>query len=635
MKQKNSIQEIIYNFHKKNEFFDIKNSFGLRYGFSYNNFKDMVFKNIFIKDGVISESKENIICALIDTQNSGNDIFFTEKALYIEDFSIKQEKIRIYYSEINKIQNENELFLINGQRYKISEIWKTKNIAKFLYFISSNYNFENRYDFKEAEKYIKSENIGDKEKKISLASKVIYGNISDAATNYGMDKFSTPRGHGFAAERVNHIYDKLMGKQAKIVGDNNATNGADRVVDGVAIQSKYCSSGSRCIQECFKNGKFRYLNADGTPMQIEVPSDKYDSAVEAMKNRIRRGEIPKITNPEEAKNIVRKGHFTYEQVKNIAKAGTIESISFDSINGMIIGTSSFGITSCITFATSIWNGENYEKALRNAIHSGLKVGGTAFITAVLSSQFSRVGLNSFLIGGSEAVVGILGSKASAVLVNAFRSGSNIYGGAALKSAAKLLRGNAITGVVSVAVLSSIDIINIFRGRISGTQLFKNMVNTASVVAGGTAGWLGGATAGAAVGSFIPFFGTVAGGLAGGLIGSVVGGTTAGRVSDKVLNNFIEDDVNEMVRIIEQEFSKISLDYLLGKEEAEKIADRLKERLTESVLRDMYASNDRCEFAKNMIEPYAEQETRYRERITLPTDREMYRGIKEVLEEIAI
>lgn len=292
MEQKNSVQEIIYNFHKENEFFDIKNSFGLRYGFSYNNFKDMVFKNIFIKDGVISEPKENIICALIDTQNSGNNIFFTEKALYIEDFSIGQGKIRIYYSEIKKIQNENELFLINGKRYKISEIWKTKNIAKFLCFISSNYNFENKYNFEEAEKYIKSENTENKEEKISLASKVIYGNISNAATNYGLDKFSTPRGHGFAAERANHIYDKLMGKQAKIVGDDNAANGADRVVDGAAIQSKYCSSGSRCIQECFKNGKFRYLNADGTPMQIEVPSDKYDSAVEAMKNRIRRGEIP-------------------------------------------------------------------------------------------------------------------------------------------------------------------------------------------------------------------------------------------------------------------------------------------------------------------------------------------------------
>jgi hypothetical protein len=51
--------------------------------------------------------------------------------------------------------------------------------------------------------------------------------------------FNTPRGHGFAAERANHIYDKLSGKDAKIVGDDNAKFGADRVVDGINNQSKY------------------------------------------------------------------------------------------------------------------------------------------------------------------------------------------------------------------------------------------------------------------------------------------------------------------------------------------------------------------------------------------------------------
>ena len=62
-------------------------------------------------------------------------------------------------------------------------------------------------------------------------------------------------------------------------------------------------------------------------MQIEVPSDKYDAAVEAMQEKIKNGSVPGISDPEEAKNIVRKGHFTYEQAKNIAKAGTVESLT--------------------------------------------------------------------------------------------------------------------------------------------------------------------------------------------------------------------------------------------------------------------------------------------------------------------
>ena len=90
----------------------------------------------------------------------------------------------------------------------------------------------------------------------------------------------------------------------------------------------------------------------------------------------------------------------------------------------------------------------------------------------MAGQISKAGLNSALVGSSEAIVSVLGSKALAVLVNAFRSGSNIYGAAAMKSAAEMLRGNAIAGIASFAVLSIGDVGNIFMGRISGQQLLE-------------------------------------------------------------------------------------------------------------------------------------------------------------------
>ena len=109
-------------------------------------------------------------------------------------------------------------------------------------------------------------------------------------------------------------------------------------------------------------------------MQIEVPSDKYEAVIQSMENRIRKGEVPGVTDPEEAKNIVRQGHFTYEQAKNIAKAGTVESITYDAVNGTIIATSAFGLTAVLSFATSVWNGENLDIALKNAAANGIKVG---------------------------------------------------------------------------------------------------------------------------------------------------------------------------------------------------------------------------------------------------------------------
>lgn len=457
----------------------------------------------------------------------------------------------------------------------------------------------------------------DKKQKKSVGAEAagnVYGNISNAATNYGIDKFSTPRGHGFAAERANHLYDILHGKDSVIAGDNNAKNGADRIVDGVNIQSKYCKTGAKCIKECFENDRFRYFNADGSPMQIEVPFDKYDDAVKAMAERIKKGQVPGVTDPAKAKEIVRKGNFTYEQAKNIAKAGTVESITFDAANGAVIAAYSFGLSAGLTFAISLWRGEDVDVALESAAAAGLKVGGTAFLTAVVTSQLQKSVLNGAFKASSDAIVNLMGPKASQMLVNALRTGKNIYGAAA-----------------SVVVLSSVDIINIFRGRISAAQLFKNITNTTATVAGGTAGWVGGASAGAALGSVVPVIGTAVGGLVGGLIGSFVGGSAANSVSSAVLDEFIEDDAKEMVEIIEEVFKDMAGEFLISQKEAEKIADILKDIIDGGLLKDMYASDYRYSFAREIMQPVFEQVTSEREKIILPQQEEMFNGIRMLLE----
>lgn len=456
-----------------------------------------------------------------------------------------------------------------------------------------------------------------------------------AASSYGAvnksfeeEKFHARQGHGFAAEKANNLYDNATGHKAKIVGDNNAVNGADRIVDGICIQSKYCATGSRCINECFsENGKgaFRYYN-DGKPMQIEVPSDKYDAAIQAMEEKIRRGQVNGVSDPEEAKNIVRKGHFTYAQAKNIAKAGTLESLSYDAINGTIIATSAFGVTAAITLGTSIWNGEDIDVALQKSVSAGLKVGGTSFLVVVLEGQLSKAGLNSMLVGSSEAIVKIMGPKASAVLVNAFRNGSNIYGAAAMKSAAKLLRGNVITGGITIVVLSAFDIANIFRGRISGKQLFKNITNTGATVAGGAGGWVAGAAIGSAI---VPGVGTIIGGL----VGSIAAGATAGKIVDGTMGVFIEDDAEEIVKNFEIVFQEIAEEYLLNQKEAEKAVDKLKDKLDGDLLKDMFASDSRRTFARNILIPIVEDEVSKRAKVTAISNNQMTSALKVVLEEI--
>lgn len=324
---------------------------------------------------------------------------------------------------------------------------------------------------------------------------------------------------------------------------------------------------------------------------------------------------------------MRKGHFTYAQAKNIAKAGTIESLTYDAVNGAIIATSAFGVTAIITLATSVWNGEDFEDALKIATYSGLKVGGTAFVTSILAAQLSKAGLNSALVGSSEAIVSMMGPKASAILINAFRTGAKpIYGAAAMKSAAKLLRGNAITAGVTFVVLSSFDVANIFRGRISGKQLFKNMAGIAATVGGGAGGWIAGAAAGSVL---LPGVGTVIGGIA----GSLVGGAAAGKATNAVVGAFIEDDADEMVKIIQDVFTDMASEYLLSNKEAEKSVDKLRDILDGKMLKNMFASSDRKQFARNMLVPIIEKEVSKREIIHELSTEQMVNCVKVVLEEI--
>ena len=470
--------------------------------------------------------------------------------------------------------------------------------------------------------------MSDHENKNEEMPGVVTGTELNTANNYAEEKFHGARGHGYAAERANNLYDTFTGKDAQIVGDDNAKNGADRIVNGANIQSKYCKTGSKCIQECFEDEVFRYYNNDGSPMQIEVPSDKYDDAVKAMQDRIDRGQIQGVSD---AKDVVRKGNFTYEQAKNIAKAGTIESLTYDAVNGIITAAYSGGISVAITFWCSYRSGKSFEEALTDAVVAGIQVGGIAFAGAVLSGQLTKAGLNTALVSSSDALVSVIGSKASAQLVNAFRSGTSIYGAAAMKSASKMLRSNAITGIATVLVLSAGDIINIFRGRISAAQLIKNVVNTGAGVAGGVGGWSAGATAGAALGSVVPVIGTAIGGFLGGLAGAFVGGSAASSASKAITDELIEDDSKEMIRIIETEFKNIATDFLLSETEAEAVADNLKYDIDGSTLKDMYASSDRQSFAYDLVEENTAPVIKKRPQVSLPTDEDLTDGLRTILE----
>ncbi|WPP45137.1 hypothetical protein [Pseudomonas sp. AN-1] len=441
------------------------------------------------------------------------------------------------------------------------------------------------------------------------------------------------RGHGFAAEKANHLYDKMRLQDAKIVGHDNQKNGADRLVDGVYIQTKYCRTGSKCVSEAFDESGYRYWNTNGTPMQLEVPSDKYEDAIKAMEERIKKGQIKGINDPSKAREIVRKGSFTYEQARNIARFGTIESLTYDAVNGIKLSGTAMGISSAISFAVRIWSGEEWEVALKSACYDGLKTGGIAWISSIITAQAGRTGIEQSLRGTTDWIVKQVGHKASAWIANGVRSGNNIYGAAASNYVSKLLRGNIVTGAITTLVISSVDFARLFNGKISGAQAFKNVTKTAAGVAGGTGGWMGGAAAGAALGSAIPGIGTAIGGVVGGIIGGLAGGATATKATSLLLDEFIEDDANKMLEIVKSVFGELAFDYLLSQNEAEKVIEKFKKIDIPDFLREMHASKNRKEFTAQKFTPWIEEEVKKREKVKLPSEKAIAKYTGLLIEEL--
>lgn len=401
------------------------------------------------------------------------------------------------------------------------------------------------------------------------------------------------RGHGIAAERANDLIDKVLGKDATLLGDDNAKNGADRFVNGQAIQTKYCATGGKSISECFENNQFRYI-IDGQPMQIEVPKDQYEQAVQSMRDRIQRGDLSDlgITDPNQAEQIVRKGNVTYKTAQRIAKAGTIEGITYDTAKGMVIGLQTFGVSATLSFATAIWRGEDADEALEHALKDGTKIFGRHVMQHVLTQQVGRTAIEKSLRPATDYVVkNILGSKTSAQIVNTFfrtASQSSIHGAAALNNLSKIMRGNIVTMAITTAVLSAGSIYDVINGRISGSQLFKNIGTTGASV--------GGAAIGATMGSVVPIVGTFLGGVVGGIVG--------GKVSKKALDTVIDDDSIATMEMLKRVFVENIEELHFDRDELNYIASKIfDEKTLAKELKNIYAASNSEQYISDKMDPY--------------------------------
>ena len=166
-------------------------------------------------------------------------------------------------------------------------------------------------------------------------------------------------------------------------------------------------------------------------------------------------------------------------------------------------------------------------------------------------------------------------KAATVVFNAV-----IMGGfrVALRSAVQLLRATVITRILSALTILALDIYSLARKRISVAQFIRNIVLSALLIFFGTVGWNIGA-------------GWFAIEIIGGLIGAGIMGTFIPMGFEKILNKYVKSDEQKMMEIVDEVLCDCP----------EKEQERIKEKISPGKLKLMYASSNREEYARQLVE----------------------------------
>lgn len=410
------------------------------------------------------------------------------------------------------------------------------------------------------------------------------------------------QGHGYAAEYGNNTIDRFLGRQVVNEAQNldssgrQVKDGADRIVNGVPIQTKYINSPNNFIQEVVVGGHLRYMQ-NGVPIKLEVPRDKYDSFVDSFQRKIDNGEIAEIAPGSNAKDYIRKGHLTYDQSYTTVQALTIQGVAIDTLNALGLGKDVAVANFIVHFAIETWDGKSVEDAFRVSLQAGGRELSHSVLVNVLVQQFSR---NNF---ANVFVRNFVGTEKAgyAKIQNPIYNLSNfvaeeVKNTELAKSEIGKCLGldkvdayQVINTTVAVGIIYGPDVIKAIEGRISGKQLFKNSaVATASLGAGKFA---------AAVAKEV--FGIV-GGVPGVII-STFGSMFGGYVAKRVLDSYIQDDSVRMFIVLKKEFLDVTMQINLSQEELLFIADNTigAENISD-ILEEMYISGEEKRFARELV-----------------------------------
>ncbi|EEC8215446.1 TPA: malate transporter, partial [Escherichia coli] len=109
-----------------------------------------------------------------------------------------------------------------------------------------------------------------------------------------------------------------------------------------------------------------------------------------MRNKIREGKVPGVTDPAEASRLIRRGHLTYTQARNITRFGTIESVTYDIAEGSVVSLAAGGISFALTASVFWLSTGDRDAALQTAAVQAGKTFTRTLAVYVTTQQLHRL-----------------------------------------------------------------------------------------------------------------------------------------------------------------------------------------------------------------------------------------------------
>lgn len=367
--------------------------------------------------------------------------------------------------------------------------------------------------------------------------------------------------------------------------------------------------------------------------KIEIPPEQYSEVMEILNKQVDlKDESVKgtynVKDPKQALGKIVPGELSFTQVSNIAKAGNLDSITFDIKTNAVHCSCGLGASLAIGIALSLWRGQSFNDALKSNFKNSLGSSMSTLIMSVGTNQLLRTALSQVGANYSNRMLCALyqtslGRQAIDNFVK-FSSGNALHGSAAINQMSSVLRSNIIASICATTVLTAPDLYRAaIKKSMSWQQFSKNFaINSISIVSG-SAGWVLGASAGATIGSVFPIVGTGIGGVVGGLAGSVCLGAGSGKITKILLDKIRPDDQKIMFDLCKNVCAKIANDYLLSNEEATKLVNYMAANINPKFLRNMYRSGktnqEREQWCYLYFDRYAFDLVYQRPPIHLPND----------------